>query len=68
MKANSGCRGVWRHAVIALSAFLMLSFADPASAGSDDAALDWSEAYAGVFASFGRTDNRIVPDPISWMV
>ena len=36
--------------------------------GSDDAALDWSEAYAGVFASFGRTDNRIVPDPISWMV
>ena len=38
----------------------MLSFAEPVSAGSNDAAFDWAGTYAGAFASLGQTDNRIV--------
>ena len=35
---------------------------DPVKAGSEDAAFDfvWAETYAGVFAGYGRMDNRIV--------
>ena len=40
----------------------MLMNGDPARAGSDDTAFDfvWAETYAGVFAGYGRMDNRIV--------
>ncbi len=52
----------WHRTVLAFTAVLLLVNGDPARAGGDDAALDfvWAEPYAGVFAGYGRMDNRIV--------
>ncbi len=59
MKDNSGHGSTWRHAAIALLAFLMLAGSGPAKAG-DDAGFDWTGAYTGAFVGFGGADNRIV--------
>ena len=50
----------WRRAILALLISPVLASAGPANAGSADAAFDWAETYAGVFAGSGRADNRIV--------
>ncbi len=52
----------WYQVVLAFTAFLLLANGGPASAGGDDAALDfvWAETYAGVFAGYARMNNRIV--------
>ncbi len=60
MKQNFGCGIVRFHAVMALSAFLSLTFLDPASAGEDDVVSAQSGVYAGVFAARSRISNRIV--------
>ncbi len=60
MKQNFGCGIVRFHAAIALSAFLLLTFPDPASAGGDDDVSARSGVYAGVFAARSRISNRIV--------
>ena len=47
--------------VNALLAFLILAGAGSVRAdGSDQAASGWAGTYAGLFAGFGKTDNRIV--------
>ena len=59
-------RPTFRHAfgrhyvVVALAAFFILANGHSASAGSDDAALEWAETYAGGFGGVVRMDNRIV--------
>ena len=60
MKEHSRHCTMWRHAAIALSAVLMLAFADSARAGSESAAFDRAGTYVGIFSGVGRTDNRIV--------
>ena len=52
--------GAWRRVVIALSIILTLAFAAPASAGEGDAGFGWASTYAGAYAGFARTENRIV--------
>ena len=61
-RLRSGQGAAWHPVVLALTVLLILMNGDPASAGSDDAAFDfvWAETYAGVFAGYGRMDNRIV--------
>ena len=51
---------VWRRAVLALLAVVMLASVGPASAGDEEAAFDWTELYAGGFGGFGRAGNEIV--------
>ena len=47
--------------VNALLAFLILAGVGSVRAdGSDQAASGWAGTYAGLFAGFGKTDNRIV--------
>ena len=62
MEEKSRQGAAWHPVVLALTALLLFMNGDPASAGSDDAAFDfvWAETYAGVFAGYGRMDNRIV--------
>ena len=50
----------WSHMFVVLPILLMLMNGGPANAGSDDAALEWAETYAGGFGGTGRMDNRIV--------
>ena len=50
----------WRHAILALLTLPVLASAGPATAGSVDAAFDWTGTYAGVFTGSARADNRIV--------
>ncbi len=50
----------WHYVVVALSAFLVLANAHSASAGNNDAVLEWAETYAGGFGGAGRMDTRIV--------
>ena len=61
-RLGAGQGAAWHPVVLALTALLLFMNGDPASAGSDDAAFDfvWAETYAGVFAGYGRMDNRIV--------
>lgn len=60
MNANLRRCGALRRAVIALSTYLMLAFAAPASAGENGAAFEWAATYAGAYAGFMRTENRIL--------
>ena len=61
-RRGSGQGAAWHSVVLALTALLLFVNGDPARAGSDDAALDfeWAETYAGVFAGYGRMNNRLV--------
>ena len=49
---------VWRHMVMASLCFLVIANDRPANAG--DKGATWAGTYAGAFAGYGRTDNRIV--------
>ena len=60
MNASSGRYFLWRRVVVALVFFLTPAFAAPASAGEDAAGFEWSAPYAGAYAGFARTENRIV--------
>lgn len=64
MKKNSRFPFRWvfagYYALLALSFLLMLACVTPVNADSDFPAFDRTGTYAGVFAGFGRTNNRIV--------
>ena len=49
----------WHRALIVLPALAILAGGGPVNASDGDDALDLTDTYAGVFAGFGRTDNRI---------
>ena len=65
-QAHAGSTALTRPAGVAGNAppsplvLPVLASAGPATAGSADAALDWTGTYAGLFTGSGRTDNRIV--------
>ena len=50
----------WHHVFVVPLVLLMLANGGPARAGSDEAALEWAEAYAGGFGGLGRMVNGIV--------
>ena len=51
---------LWRRMVMTSLCFLVIANGSPANAGDRGADFAWTGAYAGAFAGYGRTDNRIV--------
>ena len=61
MQENFGNRFIRHCRAVVLPAFLTLVCVGGVHAnGSDQAASGWAGTYAGLFAGFGKTDNRIV--------